>query len=164
MGDGRYSLGALFAGSAYIALSLFATSDARPTLKRGFVAAILAWSVGLVVTVVTVALTDPYLVSRLLELNFYGVTDFLFAAFATLLLLSMSVVGYAATDLRYRRTAVVLPPTLLAVIIAATRPVTRVGTPLDIVFSVLFTVFVLVFIVLFSLPAFFLGRATPTKK
>ncbi|WP_227352722.1 hypothetical protein [Haladaptatus salinisoli] len=163
-GDGRYSLGVLFAGGAYAALALFATSDARPTLKRAFVAAVLAWVVGLVVTTVTVALTDPSLVSRLLELNYYAVTDLLFAAFGTLLLLSMSVVGYAATDPRYRRAAVVLPPAVLAVAVAAMRPLTRVGTSLDIFFSVLFAAFVLGFLALFGLPAFVLGRAMPTRE
>ncbi|WP_435159564.1 hypothetical protein [Haladaptatus sp. DFWS20] len=151
-------------GGAYTVLALLTFADVRPTLPRVAGGVLLAWETGIAVMFVSAIAVDSYVVPRLLAVNYYDVNKLIFATFSTLFLLSMAVVGYAVSDPRYRRIAIALPPTVLAVSLAMARPVTYVGTSLDFVYSLFFVVVILVAVTLFGIPAFLLGRMIPAKK
>ncbi len=154
----------VIAGGAYTVLALLTFADLRPTLPRVAGGVLLAWGTGMAVMFVSAIVVDSYLVPRLLAVNYYAVNDLLLAAFSTLFLLSMAVVGYAISDPRYRRVAIALPPTVLAGALAMMRPITSVGSPLDLFYSLLFVGVILVAVTLFGVPAFLLGRTIPAKR
>ncbi|WP_458206896.1 hypothetical protein [Haladaptatus sp. NG-SE-30] len=162
---GGFPSGVTIAGGAYTALALLTFADVRPTVPRIAVGVLLAWLFGVgVMAVGAVIATDVYLPATLGNLSYYFVHEVMFAALSVLLLLSMALVGYAVTDPRYRKSALALPPTILAVSLAVVRPVTLVRTPLDFLYSILVVVLILVVVSLFGIPAFLLGRTIPTKE
>jgi hypothetical protein len=119
----------------------------------GVVVAALA---GLVSTVAVAALVAPWYLEQLAALTYYAVDRAGVAVFVTLWLLSMAVVGYAATDRRYRRVSLAGPPAALAAWTALRAPLTR---PQDRSLVVLLVVPAVAAVVVAGLPAFLLGRA-----
>ncbi|WP_076427128.1 hypothetical protein [Haladaptatus litoreus] len=163
-GGGGFAAGTVIGGSAYTVLALLTFADVRPTLPRIAGGVLLAWGAGVVILFASAIAVNSFLVSRLLALNYYAVNNFMFAAFSSLFLLSMAVVGYAVSDPRYRRIAIALPPTMLAVSLAVARPITYVGTSLDIFYSLVFVGVILVAVTFIGIPAFLLGRMVPVEK
>ncbi len=155
---GSLASGALVAGGAYTALALLTFADVRPSMPRVAVGVAVAWLFGVAVMAVAAVFA-----SGGFPLNYYVVSNAMLASFSVLLLLSMAVVGYAVSDPRYRRTALALPPIMLAVALAVANPITHVRTPLDPFYSILFAVVALVVVSLFGIPAFLLGRTLPAE-
>ncbi|WP_049971766.1 hypothetical protein [Haladaptatus cibarius] len=161
---GSFASGIVIAGSAYTVLALLTFADVRPTLPRVAGGVLLAWGAGIAILFASAIAVDSYVVSGLLALDYYAVNNFMFAAFSSLFLLSMAVVGYAVSDPRYRRVAIALPPTMLAVSLAMARPITYVGTSLYTLYSLLFVGVILVAVTFVGIPAFLLGRMIPAEK
>ena len=141
---------------SHVALAALARSDVRPTLPRAVAGVVVAALAGLVSTVAVAALVAPWYLEQLAALTYYAVDRAGVAVFVTLWLLSMAVVGYAATDRRYRRVALAGPPAALAAWTALRAPLTR---PQDRSLVVLLVVPAVVAVVVAGLPAFLLGRA-----
>jgi hypothetical protein len=144
--------------AAHVALAALARSDVRPTLPRAVAGVGVATLAGLASALGIAALVAPWYLEQLATGTYYAVDRAGVAAFATLWLLSMAVVGYAAAERRYRRVAVVGPPVALAVWNAIRTPLTYPQNHLSVVLLAV-PVVVAAVVVVFGLPAFLLGRA-----
>ncbi|WP_327053144.1 hypothetical protein [Halomicrococcus gelatinilyticus] len=144
--------------TAHVALAALARSDVRPTLPRAVAGVGVAALVGFASALGIAAFVAPWYLEQLATGTYYAVDRAGVAAFATLWLLSMAVVGYAAAERRYRRVAVVGPPVALAVWNALRTPLTYPQNHLSVVLLAV-PVVVAAVVVVFGLPAFLLGRA-----